>query len=820
MFKIIIRQIYISTFLCLGSPFLSPQVVFATDYYFSSSSGNDNYTFEESQSLLTPWRSIQKLNEISNYLKAGDRILLKRGDVFHGTIRITRGGASGNPISFDSYGAGEMPIITSLLKIQNWDFKGNGIYQSKIQDIESQKLKIVLIDGELKEVGRFPNFSDANGGYLTIKSLNNDLSINGTEIPFDAKGGEIVIRKNQWIIDSYPIKQSKDGKVDYWNVGKSPYRPLEGFGYFIQNHEKTLDQPGEWSYSKDEKILSIYFGDNTPAEKNIEVAISDYLVITGLLVQHISFKNLHFKGGNKNLIHIQKSSNILIDNCVIEYAGENAVYSYSTPNITLTNNKIRYALSGAVFFWHGTPRSIILNNLIESTMPFPGMANNSDLTGIGIYIAGDAEDSQIIRNRIINTGYSGIHFGGNNSIVKNNLVQNYCLWKQDGGGIYMNSDGLIDMNNSGREIEGNIVLDGIGAADGTNQTYRIAEGIYLDDDTRGVKIKQNTVGHVNGKGIYLHNANTVEIVGNLIFDSEVQVQLSHDMLGNPIRDIKIENNLFASTRDKELIYGVYSIENDINKIGFSSNNYFLNPYNRDLIFETKDSDSPESKMRNLDDWTDTFGLDESSQEQNLSLSKYKIIKEKIIKEVDFDADVNSISGTYNAISSWNGTKSEGGSLKVNPNSSKAALVYIQIGEVAADETFLVELDVQSEVENQTLELFLEKSYNTNQDVAISYFKASLKRKRVSIYLKSLVDSKQENIVFRIPSVFKTVIMDNIKVSKVSREENLNQIFFRYNYSEADIIFSLSGIYKDGKGHVFKDSIVVSPFQSVLLVKID
>jgi len=820
MCEIVTRQIFISIFICSGSLLLSLQSVFATDYYFSSSSGKDKYTFDESQSLLTPWRSLQKLNEISHALKAGDRIFFKRGDVFQGTIRLTRGGTSGEPISFDSYGTGEMPIITSLLKIENWDYIGNGIYQSKILDIESSKLKIVLIDDKLKEVGRFPNVTDANGGYLTIKSLNNDFSINGKEIPFDAKGGEIVIRKNQWVIDSYPIKQSKGGIVDYWNVGKSTYRPVEGFGYFIQNHEKTLDQPGEWSYSKDEKNLSIYLNDSNPSEKSIEVAISDYLVITGLLVRNISFKNLHFKGGNKNLIHIEKSSNIVIDNCLMEYAGENAVYSYSTPDFTLTNNEIRYALSGAIFFWHGTPRSIISNNLIESTMPFPGMANNSDLTGIGIYIAGDAGDSQIIRNRIINTGYSGIHFGGNNSIVKNNLIENFCLRKQDGGGIYMNSDGLVDMNNSGREIVGNIVLNGVGAVEGTNQNYRIAEGIYLDDDTRGVKIERNTVAHVNGKGIYLHNANTVEIVNNLIFDCDVQVQLSHDMLGNPIKDIQIENNEFSSTRDREIIYGVYSIKNDIDKIGFSSNNYFLNPYNREFLFETKDSDFPESKMRNLDDWTDTFGFDESSQEQNLSLSKYKIIKEKLIKEVDFDADVNSISGTYNAVSSWNDSSPKDGSLKVNPNSSKAALVYIQIGQVVADETVLVELDVESGLENQTLELFLEKSFNTNQEVAISFFKASLKRERVSVYLKSLIDSNQESLVFRIPANSKTVIIDNIKVSKVTREENSNQIFFRYNYSEEDTQFSLSGIYKDGKGKVFKDSIIVGPFQSVLLVKIN
>ncbi|REG81419.1 right-handed parallel beta-helix repeat-containing protein [Algoriphagus antarcticus] len=806
--------------ICLGILLLSSHSILATDYYFSASSGSDKYTLDESQSSLTPWRSIQKLNEISASLKAGDRVLFKRGDIFHGTIILSRGGTSGNPIFFDAYGTGEKPIITSLIKIETWDHIGDGVYRSKISDIASNKLKILLIDDELKEVGRFPNFDDGNAGYLTIKSLNNDLSINGKDIPFDANGGEIVIRKNQWIIDTYPIKQSKDGTVDYWNVGKSNYRPVEGFGYFIQNHVKTLDQFGEWSYSKDEKNLSIYFGDRRPSEASIEIATNDYLLVSNLLVHNLSFKNLHFKGANKNLINIEKSSNIVIDKCLLEYAGENAVYSFNTPDFTLTNNEIRYALSGAIFFWHGTPRSVILNNLIESSMPFQGMAKNSDLTGIGIYIAGDAEDSQIINNRIIDTGYSGIHFGGNNSVVKNNLVKNFCLWKQDGGGIYMNSEGLVNINNVGREIVGNIVLNGMGASNGTNEDYNIAEGIYLDDDTRGVKIEQNTVAHINGKGIYLHNANSVDIVGNLFFDCEVQLQLSHDILGNPIRDVIITNNQFSSTRDREIIFSVSSIKTDIDKIGFSSNNYFLNPYNREFIFVTKEPGYSYGKMRSFEDWSGTFGFEESSIEQQFSLSRYKILSEEIIKKIDFKADVKAISGTYNASSSWVGTSYNNGLLKVTPNSSKEALIYIQIGQIASEEIILVEMDVQSESENQTIEIFLEKTFNINQDLAISYFNSSPKGESVSIFLKSLVETNQESVVFRIPSNLQPLLIDNIKIAKITREENINQFFFRFNYSEEIASFPLIGIYKNANGQVFKDSISINPFRSVLLVKVD
>jgi len=817
MCEIVIRQIFINIFICLGSLLLSMQSVFATDYYFSSSSGNDNYTFDESQSSLTPWNSIEKLNEISNSLKPGDRIFFKRGDVFKGTIRLTKGGLPGNPIVFDAFGTGEMPVITSLVNIETWEHVGNGIYASNISDFRPTKLKIVLLDDQVREIGRYPNSDQENSGYSTIKSLNSQFSIVGNDIPFNTKGGEIVIRKNHWIIDSYPIKQSTGGTIDFWNQGTSTYKSIKGFGYFIQNHVGVLDQFGEWSYSVDQKILSVYFGDRPPSQIKVEVAVSDYLLVTNLLVKHLYFKNMHFKGANRNLVNIEQSSNVVIDDCLLEYAGENAVYSYSTPDFTIKNSQIRYALSGAIFFWHGTPRALITENLIEHTMPFQGMAKNSDLNGIGIYLAGDSDDSRIEKNKIISSGYNGIHFGGNNSIVKNNLVDKFCLWKQDGAGIYMNSDGLIDINNSGREIEGNIVLNGVGASDGTNEDYNIAAGIYLDDNTKGVKVCQNTVAHINGKGLYLHNANTIEIVDNLIFDCEVQLNLAHDNLGNPIRDVKIENNQFSSTRDRETLIAIFSINTDIDKMGFSSNNYFLNPYSRESLFETKDPEFPSGKMRNFEDWSQTYGFDETSKEQKFNLNRYKIVREEIVKRIDFNEDVKSISGTYNAISNWVGSGTNG-ALKVTSNSSKAGLIYIQIGKILAEETILVELEVQSENDNQTGEIFLEKTFNVNQALAVSYFNSSKKRKTVSVFLKSMTDSNEESIVFRIPSDIKGFVMDNIKVSKVTREENADQFFFRYNFSENVVNLPLIGIFKDVKGRTHKDSVAINPYQSVLLVE--
>src|SRR5215475_8317772 len=76
----------------------------ATNYYFSSSSGDDNRTSAQAQSSTTPWKTISKLNAIFSTLKPGDKIFFKRGDVFYGSIIPNKSGSSGLPITFDAYG--------------------------------------------------------------------------------------------------------------------------------------------------------------------------------------------------------------------------------------------------------------------------------------------------------------------------------------------------------------------------------------------------------------------------------------------------------------------------------------------------------------------------------------------------------------------------------------------------------------------------------------------------------------------------------------------------------------------------------------------
>ncbi len=76
-------------------------------YYISDSAGNDE---NDGLSENTPWKTIDQLEKVT--LTAGDKVLLKAGDIWYGSWRLdVSGGSKDNPIQISSYGEGEKPSL-------------------------------------------------------------------------------------------------------------------------------------------------------------------------------------------------------------------------------------------------------------------------------------------------------------------------------------------------------------------------------------------------------------------------------------------------------------------------------------------------------------------------------------------------------------------------------------------------------------------------------------------------------------------------------------------------------------------------------------
>lgn len=76
------------------------------DYYISTSTGDD---LNVGTSTTAPWKSLKRASKAT--LAPGDRLLLRAGDRFSGTLQLRAQGSIGHEIVVSAYGSGSKPLI-------------------------------------------------------------------------------------------------------------------------------------------------------------------------------------------------------------------------------------------------------------------------------------------------------------------------------------------------------------------------------------------------------------------------------------------------------------------------------------------------------------------------------------------------------------------------------------------------------------------------------------------------------------------------------------------------------------------------------------
>lgn len=539
----------------------------AHTFYFSSSDGNDHRTVKEAQNPATPWKSLDKLNSYYSSLSPGDSVLLKRGDEFYGTINITSSGTKDLPITISAFGTGAKPIISGFSKISKWVARGNGIWESEAAVTNLSTLNIVVIGDEIQQIGRFPNANSPNKGYLKIVAHSGKNSItdaNLTSTP-NWNGGDIVIKTSQYSIDRAKIVSHSGGVIIFGNG--LTYEPNDGWGYFIQNHPATLDNVGEWYFNPESKKLQIFYGKIFPPI--VKIATLNNLLIA-MNINFTVVNNLNFVGANENTIKIKgPGTNFTLQNCDIAYSGIDGIFSRTETNLDIENCNVSNTLNEGISV---SDNSIVRKCMILNTGCIAGMTQNN--AGISAII-NSGNGSVTEYNVIKRTGYIGIKFGWVNSLIKNNLIDSFCLIKQDGGGIY--SEGKKNEIYSGTKIIGNIVLNGVGSPEGSNTKNNNSVGIYCDDFLNNIEISGNTVANA-GVGIFLHNDVNIILKNNTSYNnSRSQLQITRDKKDFEINGIILNNNIFFSKTPDQIVSNLTSVENDFEKFGSMNNNFYTRP---------------------------------------------------------------------------------------------------------------------------------------------------------------------------------------------------------------------------------------------------
>lgn len=623
--------------------------------YYVKSDGNDGNT---GLSDAQAWQTITRVNTALASITAGQNICFRRGDVFYGTLNFPLGGSSGSPVGIGAYGTGANPVITGLTTITGWSSYGGNIY-SKVISCDSAP-NVLLIDGIQKAKGRWPN----SGWYMNT-SVSGDTSLTDT-VHLDSgvinwTGAKLVQRKAcQYVVDEYVINSHSGSTLSYSGLGT--YNPGTGWGYFIEDDLKTLTYNGAWYYNTGTSTLYVYFGDDSPDDHIVQLSTLDYGAIFTTYRHYILFQNIEFNGVNKDGIYIYHNDHITANSCNFYYCGLRAIFGDIVTYLNVNRCTIGY--SGNKGVWttgYGSNHNTVSYCTVHDT-GFLGIfeyrSSMYTLGGNGITL-GQGGNNIYEYNTVYNSAFNGIHLSGSDTVVRNNLISNFCLLKADGGGIYYGSqDYCTDM-----QILDNIIINGYNPTDGAPVgTTQLVRGIYLDyNTTGGVEILRNVVSNIPQHGIFIFANDDVWIQYNMVYDCYSCITLwYYGSMGNT--NITISNNIFIAKEATQYCFRNASDSDDFTEQGTFNYNYYARPVDDDYTifpsilgsgtpktlsewqtYATQDADSQDSpySVASVDDLLFYYNENNYNKTIVLPAGNYK------------DVYDNSYSGSF-SLSPWTG----------------------------------------------------------------------------------------------------------------------------------------------------------------------
>lgn len=689
--------------LSVNVPVVRAQEAAAVIYYVSSSSGNDS---NNGHSEAAPFKTIQKVNGLN--LHAGDSVLFKCGDTWRGQmLTITKSGAAGMPITFGSYPAActNKPIFSGAQAVSGWALHSGNIYVATLNGGANAGkfgfgVNQLFRSGTRLTLGRWPNVGTADGGYSTIDGMPTSTQITDNQLPAGNWTGAVAhIRGMRWYILNRRVTATSGKTLTLGAWGDCWDGNCTGWGYFINNHLGTLDSSGEWFYDSATHKLYLYSTSGAPANGEVEgsviyknddrswggVTLGEDLAGQG--ISYVTVQNLEIRRWFRNGIatptnfanfephHITLKSNRISD---VDSAGINlAAWVYSASDgrpdgwrggygMNVSSNTIVRANSMGINLY--SRNSAFTFNIIQdigmiANLGAAGMGCAFDASGGSCTEDGDGirvkidrpadsgNNNQVNNNRLTRIAYNGIDVFGHTNTFKNNVINQACFAKGDCGAIRtFGRDNLGASPVHDLMIDGNIILNTIGNTNGCRSEFdaQFGFGLYIDNFSRAVGIKNNTIMNSTVHGILLQNS-IGSVAWNTLYNNArtyayaAQISLVGDatILTNHANNVLYGLNPNAYT----LVHASGT------GIGSSDNNAFFSPYDSKQILSY-------GSEKTLAQWKADTTWDANSIENWFSLaagappnSKIFYNTANVVKIIDLgatnyqDLEQNPVSGT-------------------------------------------------------------------------------------------------------------------------------------------------------------------------------
>lgn len=815
-------------------------------FYFSSTAGNDAYTAQQAQDAATPWRSLSKLNAVFSTLVPGDSILFKRGDVFYGNIIVSSSGLVQKYITLAAYGTGAMPVISGLTTLDSWTQDSSGIYSSAAVPVTRPNL--VLINNRPQPMGRYPNESAGNGGYLRYQSFTDaplPPSIADTQLTdaINWTGAEVVIRKKLWVIDRCRITRHSGSTIYFSNEDATDYGCTANYGYFIQNDIRTLDEFGEWYFDPLAGKFKIYFGTAMPAGYTVKVATVNNLVNVSTGKKFIAFRDIAFEGANTCGIFAESSGYIKVVNCSFTNIGETAVYIKNTSDVLIENSSTYNCLSNAFRLVCDNDSNVVIRNCnVKKTGALRGMGASGGNSYKGISVA--LTKSLLIENNVVDsTGYVGIEFDGSDVVVQKNWVSNFCFTKDDAGGIYswVPVNAGVEAYYTNRVLKNNIVMNGIGAPDGRSSANAFVTGIYLDGHIMNVDVLDNTVFNVGKNGFHCNNPVNITIKGNTSYNNLNAVSFMR-WPGAVISNLVMKNNIFYPKliTQRNLYYtnaaldesGASTVMGELRGYGTIDSNYHSSSNPSGFYYEVYASAggalvpmSPQS----FDAWKSSTGFDTRSKRPFREAPLYQVrnvIGNNLVINGSFSSNINGVTVFgANTFGAWDNTnKINGGSLRVSfttPTANRYGLLYSTVGSVSNTKKYVLRFRTLGTTSVGIVRAYIRKTaspYNNLTPVQTGVFETTVKSHE--FLFTAPVTESNASFVIEIEQNSGTTYVDDIEFYEADAAVFAldDYLRFEYNAGNSDRTISLGDNYVGVDATYYPGTITLKPFTSAILVK--
>jgi hypothetical protein len=816
----------------------------ATTYYFSTSRGDDSRSALAATSSLTPWKTINKLNSFFSNIKAGDSILFKAGESYFGSILITKSGSSQADIYLGSYGTGDKPVITGFTPVTSWTSTGKGvIFESPALNAKNG-VSVVTINDELIPMGRFPNESDSNSGYLTFTSHVGQTSISSKQIANITSfvGGQVVIRPQRDILDKCTVTQQTATTVTYQKV--SSFVPQDGAGFFFQNHINTLNRFGEWYFNRSTKKMSVFFGAFSPSNYDIKIAVLDTL-LRAQSRQYVTIENLSFQGANIRAVYLLGGSQIRIRSCTFRFCYD-AIFTQGSVSDLInqctfsdcTNNGVRFNSKD------NHTSTTLSNCSISNIAIHAGMGESGSGNYEGINMQGGY--NKILNNTVDTIGHMGIHFSaGDSCLVQNNYVAHFCKVKNDGGGIYTWNDATDGSGNStattyyGNRVIGNIVVDAYNADDGT--TWGVAKGVYgaqglyMDGNSENIEVAYNTVSNC-GKGIFLHDNRNMYVHDNVSYNNnEEQLDAILDANGlklKPVRGLRIIHNIFYSANPSQRIMHISTFYNDIAQFGTFDSNYYGQSFkDKNLIAAEWVSNKVKySQVYNLEGWQLTYNKDSAS----VMTSKY--IHEYITsgltgsnKYPSGDYEDPKMPGTLclnsgrTCVATWVQGVLTGGCYRLSYKAvgSSTNVIIQDVGALDPTKKYILNYTLLGTKNASTVGIYLRDKALLKPLVTTQYITYGTTKMNGELLFTPTSSASTGQIIFKFNDRDSSIYLDNITlyealVSPTNAYEWLN---FEYNGTGRDKVIPISSDFWSADNNPYSTPVTLTPYSSIILINL-